>query len=65
MQLGFGWTNGIIMDLLDKYGDVLRQEDYPSPPLSEPSTESSATNFSQVSAALLALLVSLTAGFIG
>lgn len=65
MQLGFGWTNGIIMDLLDKYGSVLRQEDYPSPPVSEPQTESSATNFSQVSAALLALLVSLTAGFIG
>lgn len=53
------------MDLLDKYGDVLRQEDLPSAPVSEPQTDSSATNFSQVSAALLALLVSLTAGFIG
>lgn len=24
VQLGFGWTNGVIMDLLDMYGDKIK-----------------------------------------
>ncbi|XP_046987728.1 trehalase-like [Schistocerca americana] len=27
VQLGFGWTNGIILEFLDKYGDILQPED--------------------------------------
>jgi hypothetical protein len=27
LQLGFGWTNGVILDLLVKYGDRLTPED--------------------------------------
>lgn len=66
LQLGFGWTNGIIMDLLDKYGDELRLEDYATTPVSDYQSDNVATSsFSQISTALLALLVSLTAGFIG
>jgi len=26
-QIGFGWTNGVIMELLDKYGQLLTVED--------------------------------------
>ena len=27
LQLGFGWTNGVVLDLLAKYGDRLTVED--------------------------------------
>ena len=26
-QIGFGWTNGVILELLDKYGQLLTVED--------------------------------------
>jgi alpha,alpha-trehalase len=69
MQLGFGWTNGIIMDLLDRYHDELTAEDPPpAPPKAQaegPKVSASSSNFGQISAALIALMISLTAGFIG
>lgn len=27
MQIGFGWTNGVILELLDRYGPKLRAVD--------------------------------------
>jgi alpha,alpha-trehalase len=69
MQLGFGWTNGIIMDLLDRYHDELTAEDpLPAPPKAQaegPKVSASSSNFGQISAVLIALMISLTAGFIG
>lgn len=26
-QIGFGWTNGVILELLDKYGQILTMQD--------------------------------------
>lgn len=70
LQLGFGWTNGIIMDLLYRYPRTLRAEDLPIVPEESLQTASitastSSSYNSPLSTALIALLVSLTAGFIG
>lgn len=78
VQFGFGWSNGIIMDLLYKYPN-LTVEDVVEPESSVEISESdkvtsgseslSATiapvpsNSSQIT--LIALLVSLSVGFIG
>ncbi|XP_043253468.1 trehalase-like isoform X1 [Colletes gigas] len=69
VQLGFGWTNGIIMDLLGKYGDRMTAEDHfvyddvvesaSAPP---PVVVSTA---GQVMTGILAVIISLAAGFIG
>ncbi|XP_076176927.1 trehalase isoform X2 [Ptiloglossa arizonensis] len=69
VQLGFGWSNGIIMDLLYRYGDRLTAEDHfvqddvvqtiSVPP---PVVVSTA---GQVMTGILALIISLAAGFIG
>lgn len=32
MQLGFGWTNGVILDLLDRYADSLQSGPGPFEP---------------------------------
>ncbi|XP_018322661.1 trehalase isoform X2 [Agrilus planipennis] len=68
VQFGFGWTNGVIMDLLDRYGDVFRVEDAP-PEEYQAIVQGAAINapstYGQVATALLALIVSLTAGYIG
>ncbi|RZC32475.1 trehalase-like [Asbolus verrucosus] len=68
-QLGFGWTNGIILELLDRYSDKLSVEDPPPPKpmssVSEDNAKTSSSSFSQISAVLIALMISLTAGFIG
>ncbi|CAH1103606.1 unnamed protein product [Psylliodes chrysocephalus] len=67
VQLGFGWTNGVIMDLLNRYADKLSAED------TQPMVENIASTLystpssgiSSITTALIALLVSLTAGFTG
>lgn len=68
VQQGFGWTNGVIMNLLWRYHDSLTVED-PTPPLEQltesPKTTKSSSSISSITTALIALLVSLTAGFIG
>lgn len=68
LQLGFGWTNGVVMDLLNKYGHILQLEDVPLPPPA-PAKQSAMINspssMGQVATGLLALMVSLTAGYIG
>ncbi|KAJ8918740.1 hypothetical protein NQ315_015060 [Exocentrus adspersus] len=70
VQLGFGWTNGIIMDLLSRYSNELTADD-PPPSTEDPSSSTqalpgtSSSSISSITTALIALLVSLTAGFIG
>lgn len=68
MQLGFGWSNGIVMDLLDKYGDRLTAEDYFQPGdvvenMAPPQVVVSTAG--QMLTGILALIISLAAGFIG
>ncbi|KAH1030103.1 hypothetical protein HUJ05_003228 [Dendroctonus ponderosae] len=66
IQLGFGWSNGVIMDLLYRYSDVLTVDD-PSLLLTSSVQEAkvSSSGISSITTALIALLVSLSAGFIG
>ncbi|XP_044766321.1 trehalase-like isoform X2 [Coccinella septempunctata] len=63
VQEGFGWTNGVIMDLLDKYSDTIFMND-PNAEMQTNKGELLATS-SSVNAVLLAVLVTLAAGFIG
>lgn len=69
VQLGFGWSNGLILDLLDKYGDRLTSENHFVP--SDVTTRNIAPQMAGVSTAgqimtgILALIISLAAGFIG
>lgn len=69
MQLGFGWSNGVIMDLLYMYGDVLYSENdqVEPPPKDSVYIEAAApsSTLSQISTLLVALLVSATTGYIG
>ncbi|CAH1979394.1 unnamed protein product [Acanthoscelides obtectus] len=70
LQLGFGWTNGVIMDLLAKYANQLTAEDPPAVVRAEAITQEHSasmvsSSISSITTALLALLISLTAGFIG
>ncbi|KAG6803549.1 trehalase isoform X1 [Apis mellifera caucasica] len=67
VQLGFGWSNGVIMDLLNRYGDKLTAEDrfvatFHSNSTPQPVVVSTA---GQVMTGILALVISLAAGFIG
>jgi len=74
VQLGFGWTNGIIMEFLQKYGSRVTAEDkfIEAPQTSavginsgnnnNAKTVSSAT---QVVTATLAILATISAGCIG
>lgn len=67
VQLGFGWSNGVIMDLLYRYSDTLRVDDPPLPVTSSSHQEVrvASSSISSITTALIALLVSLSAGFIG
>lgn len=68
LQQGFGWTNGVIMDLLWRYSDSLTVEDPapgPEPMTQTHKGEVSSSSITSIVTALIALLVSLTAGFIG
>lgn len=67
VQLGFGWSNGVILDLLNRYGDKLTAEDrfvatFHSNSTPQPVVVSTA---GQVMTGILALVISLAAGFIG
>lgn len=61
-QIGFGWTNGIILELLYKYYDKLTAGHLSSENLKKGSTIGS---FHQISPVLIPLMVSLAAGFVG
>lgn len=70
LQVGFGWTNGVIMELLLHYGSQLAAEERFSPIMSasmEASTADSGatTVLAGVASALLALLAISAAGCIG
>jgi len=75
IQVGFGWTNGIIMELLQKYGDRLTVHDKFSEPEYQPSHQSesrisiagspSNSPVGQVLTLILALVATLAAGGIG
>nr|ACN85421.1 membrane-bound trehalase [Nilaparvata lugens] len=74
VQLGFGWTNGVIIELLDKYGHKLTPEQQATAG-SEPHTgasisasgfsSSSVSTITQLLTAILALLATFAAGCIG
>ncbi|KYN15329.1 Trehalase [Trachymyrmex cornetzi] len=68
VQLGFGWSNGLVMSLLDKYGDRLTAEDYFSADVvveNAASTSSVISSAGQMLATLLVIIISLAVGFIG
>lgn len=75
IQMGFGWTNGVIMELLMKYGDRLTVRDSFSEPEYHPSQQSepriSIAGSPAKSAVgldltlILALVATLAAGGIG
>ncbi len=71
VQLGFGWSNGVILDLLDKYGDQLTAEnnfegnEVPSPVESTAGPTTGVSTAGQIMTGILALIISLAAGFIG
>lgn len=70
VQLGFGWTNGVVMEFLDKFSDRLSLEDkfvdLPAPQVR--TSGNAATHLStpaQIFTGLLAITVTLAAGVIG
>lgn len=76
VQLGFGWTNGIIMEFLHKYGSRVTAEDkfVGSAQVSAVAEESTSSNdystktvssATQVMTATLAILATISAGCIG
>lgn len=76
VQLGFGWTNGIIMEFLQKYGSRVTAEDkfVEAPQIrASPIGSSSGNGYSgktvssstQVMTATLAILATISAGCIG
>ncbi|KAJ8665424.1 hypothetical protein QAD02_007086, partial [Eretmocerus hayati] len=71
VQLGFGWSNGLIIDLLDKYGDRLTAENHFEPTRLQAQSQAGQPQVAGISTAgqlmtgVLALIISLAAGFIG
>ncbi|XP_063971932.1 trehalase isoform X2 [Diachasmimorpha longicaudata] len=73
VQLGFGWSNGLVMHLIDKYGDRLAAEDRFLPvqiveeAIRQSSTGASVTvsTAGQMMTGLIALIISVAAGYIG
>jgi len=75
IQEGFGWTNGVIMELLHKYGDRLTVHDKFSVSEQQPSHQSESrisiagsppnSPVGQVLTLILALVATLAAGGIG
>ncbi|XP_060536907.1 trehalase isoform X2 [Cylas formicarius] len=66
VQLGFGWSNGVVLDLLHRYSDRLTVED---PPVTTSSVVQNlrvqSSSINSITAALIVLLVTLSTGFIG
>ncbi|XP_015184771.1 PREDICTED: trehalase isoform X3 [Polistes dominula] len=68
VQLGFGWSNGLAMILLDKYGQTLVAEDKFTPDnivYNAGQQQVVVSTAGQVMTGILALIISLAAGFIG
>ncbi|KAG8239747.1 hypothetical protein J437_LFUL017388 [Ladona fulva] len=65
IQVGFGWTNGVIMDMLNTYGDQLTSED-PFKSNSYPTSSTVAVStIEPIGTVILALFVTFAAGCIG
>lgn len=75
VQLGFGWSNGLILDLLNKYHSSLSADSRFIPTTLDsspsdledliPNTVSGVSTAGQMMTALLALIITIAAGFIG
>ncbi|KDR17472.1 Trehalase [Zootermopsis nevadensis] len=75
IQVGFGWTNGVIMELLHKYGDRLTARDRFTEPDSRPNYQSDSrinvaaaaptSSVKHILTGFVALLVTFVAGYIG
>lgn len=70
VQLGFGWTNGVIMELLQKYGERLTlksrfEEDHPLVSAASAGPVAAISVAGTVLTAILAFLVTLAAGCVG
>lgn len=74
VQLGFGWTNGIIMEFLQKYGSRVTAEDkfIEAPQIRSSAVGSGSGNnartvssATQIMTATLAILATISAGCIG
>ncbi|KAF5294782.1 hypothetical protein FQA39_LY00266 [Lamprigera yunnana] len=67
-QWGFGWTNGVVLDFLNRFGSSVRVTDGSPPVIKDHNIQSSATsssNFGKIATGLLALIISVIGGFIG
>ena len=58
-QIGFGWTNGVIMELLDKYSQLLTLEDDVFP--TQRGRQHRPLNAKSASSSFVAHVISLTA----
>lgn len=70
VQLGFGWTNGVIMELLQKYGERLTvksrfEEEHPLVSAGAAGAVVAISVAGQVLTAILAFFVTLAAGCVG
>lgn len=70
VQLGFGWTNGVIMELLQKYGERLTvksrfEEEHPLVSASAAGPAVAISVAGQVLTGVLAFLVTIAAGCVG
>lgn len=67
VQLGFGWSNGVIMDLLDMYGSEITAFDDFDVESNENTNASTVTisGVSSVVTGVLVLVASIAAGMLG
>ncbi|XP_066588279.1 trehalase-like isoform X2 [Prorops nasuta] len=68
VQLGFGWSNGVVMDFLDKYGDRMTAENHfvqSDIVLNSAQTQATVSTAGQLLTGIIALIISIAAGFIG
>lgn len=65
VQFGFGWSNGIIMDLINKYGNQLTAEDHFLQKENPPESQVAVSTAGQLMTGILAIMISVAAGFIG
>ena len=56
VQVGFGWTNGVVLNFLDKYGDVLEAPSTPTSTASSMNKNLYALTFIFISALLFLIL---------
>ncbi|KAL0809999.1 hypothetical protein ABMA28_010833 [Loxostege sticticalis] len=66
VQTGFGWTNGVIMALLEKYGDTLSAADaFGTAPAESGAVYGAQVGAGGVATSILVILASVAAGTLG